>query len=144
MVRNYEMIFGENFLGSPGWREEHVLRYFCLVYRISYLILYFTCSSRTSLKLLAAMSIHASPCPSFPIVGLGLLQAKEWWNLGRLMNGLAPSMYPETMPASQIPVQFLIWQFHNRARHCGPIGISAILDNNWHRYGSHALFDNRG
>lgn len=52
------------------------------------------------------MSKHSSLGPSFPIVSLGLLQTKEWWNLSRFMTGLTPPMYPETMPASQIAVQF--------------------------------------
>lgn len=52
------------------------------------------------------MSEHSSRGRSFPIVGLGLLQTKEWWNLGRFMLGLAPLLYPETMPTSHIAVQF--------------------------------------
>jgi hypothetical protein len=59
-----------------------------------------------SLKHLATISKDASPSPSLPIIGLVFFQAKEWRHLGRLMTGLTPPMYPETMPASQIPTQF--------------------------------------
>lgn len=104
MVRNYEMTLEITF-GESGWREEtgwSISARFILFLVGYYILLLYP----VYLKRLATMSKHAPPCPSFPIIGLAFFPAKEWRNLGRLMTGLTPPMYPETMPASQIPAQF--------------------------------------